>query len=411
MRFARETARAGSGGGDERMADLFDYLAWRGDVTLTADPLNEVDNLILTELAYADFSGIVTPEGGSVSLEDACRLFFEKHPEEKVREDKTFMGKAPLLMKAMLSGPRFSGARLRRYIDEIDREKDLQLSAVTYLLPDGSAYVAFRGTDNTLVGWKEDFNFSFLSQTEGQTRAARYLNEVAAAVPGPLRVGGHSKGGNLAVYAAAFCEEKVQERIMAVYSNDGPGFRQEILETEGYARILPRIVSIIPDTSVIGLLLASKSCHRVVKSSAFGIMQHDGFTWQVRRNRFEGASLSAAGRAVHEALGGWLEQMDDEERRHFTDTVFSLFEATGKDTFSGIGDQKWKSAEAILAYAAGIPRERQQEVLSALAKLGQSGGSAAAAFLQSRIGKINLLDKKPGTAPAPKQPDAEPFSS
>lgn len=392
------------------MAGLFDYLAWRGDVPLTTDPFNEVDNLILTELAYVDFSGIVTPDWESVSLKDACARFFEKHPEEEVRADKTFMGKAPLLMKEMLSGARFSGVRLCRFINEIDQEKDLQLAALTYLLPDGTVYVAFRGTDNTLVGWKEDFNFSFLSRTEGQNRAAAYLNGAGEATSVPLRVGGHSKGGNLAVYAAAFCQRQIQERITAVYSNDGPGFRREILDSEEYVRILPRVVSIIPDTSVIGLLLGSKSRHRVVKSSAFGIMQHDGFTWQVLRNRFESAELSAGGKAIHEALGSWLEQMDDDERRNFTDTVFSLFAATGKNTFSGIGDQKWKSAEAILAYAAGIPRERQQEVLSALSRLGQIGGNTAAAFLQEWIGKKGLLEKKPGTAPAAKLPDAEPFS-
>ena len=210
------------------MASIFDYLQWRCDVPFSVDPFNEVDNLVLSELAYTDFKGILSMEGPDVSLAEVCKAFFERHTHEEILADKSFTARAPLLMESMLEGARYRDIRMLQYLDETDSAQGLQLAAMTFLLPDDSAYVAFRGTDSTVVGWKEDFYFSFLPETEGQRRAIRYLNQVGAEVKGTLRVGGHSKGGNLAVYAASCCEPGLQERLTAVYSNDGPGFRQEL---------------------------------------------------------------------------------------------------------------------------------------------------------------------------------------
>ncbi|MBQ3372054.1 MAG: DUF2974 domain-containing protein [Oscillospiraceae bacterium] len=367
------------------MATIFDYLEWRGDVPFSADPFQEVDNLVLAELVYTDFSGIVPSDGTEITLQDAFDTYFRTHSREELLADKSFYSKCPLLMDEMVKGGRFGEMKLSRYIDEIDVRREAQISAVTFRLSDGTAYVAFRGTDGSLVGWKEDFNFSFLSETKGQSRAIQYLNRIGAKLDCPLRVGGHSKGGNLAVYASAFCEPAVREKILTVYSNDGPGFKQETTDSDEYMQLLPKIVSIIPDTSIIGLLLSSKSTHRVVKSSASGILQHDGLTWQVHRNRFVEAPLSPAGELIHKTMGAWLEQMDDETRQSFTDTVFFPIEATGMDTFSEISDQKWKSVEAMLDAVKQIPKEKQKEVFRLLGQLGQIGTQAAAAYLSDLV--------------------------
>ena len=363
------------------MANLFDYLEWRGDVPLSLDPFGEVDNLLLAELAYTDFCGVVPEDGTEISVGEALRGFFSRHTREEVLADKKFTAKAPLLMEGMAQGARFRDMKLCWYLNEIDQDREEQLSAVTFLLPDGSAYVAFRGTDDTLVGWKEDFNFSYLSETAGQRRAVEYLNQAGKRLSGPILVGGHSKGGNFAVYASAFCEEDVQARIQTIYSNDGPGFRQEIVDSEAYGRVLPRIVSIVPDSAVVGLLLSRKSVPQVIKSSAWGIFQHDGFTWQVKRSRFVAAPLSVLGEMTDKVLGGWLEQLDDETRRVFTRTIFSILEATGAETLSDIGEQKWKGVEAIFAAIRALPREKQQQILRILGQLGQSGGQVTAEYL------------------------------
>ena len=218
------------------MGNIFDYLEWRCDIPFDADPFNEVDNLVLAELAYTDFRGILSMDGREISLQEACEAFFRHHTHEEILASKSFTARAPLLMEKMLCGARYRDIRLCRFLDETESARDMQLAAVTILLPDQTAYIAFRGTDGTLVGWKEDFNLSFLPETEGQRRAIQYLNRVGRDLPGSLRVGGHSKGGNLAVYAAAFCERDVQDRVLAVYSNDGPGFQEETLLTEGLDR-------------------------------------------------------------------------------------------------------------------------------------------------------------------------------
>ena len=369
------------------MGNIFDYLEWRCDLSFDADPFNEVDNLVLSELAYTDFDGILSMDGGEVSLQDACQAFFRRHTHEEILANKSFTAKAPLLMEKMLCGARYRDIRLCRYLDETETDRDMQFAAVTILLPDRTAFIAFRGTDGTLVGWKEDFNLSFMPETEGQRRAIRYLDQVGGDFPGSLRVGGHSKGGNLAIYAAAFCRQEVQDRILAVYSNDGPGFQQETLQAEGYQHILPRVISIIPETSIIGLLLSSSAKHHVVKSSQSGILQHDGFSWNVSGNHFVPAELTKTSRLVRKSLGDWLGQMSEADRQAFTEIIFSLFESTGADSFSEISQQKWKSAEVMLGTLRKMPKEKQMEILSCLQQLGASGGQTVTEYLASRFFK------------------------
>lgn len=369
------------------MANILDYLEWRSDVPLSVDPFNEVDNLVLSELVYTDFRGIVSVDGGAVPLRDAAKAFFQSHDREEILASKSFTARAPLLMEKMLEGERFRDVKLCWYLDETDTEQEMQLAAATFLLPNGSAYVAFRGTDGTLVGWREDANLSYQRETEGQRRSAEYLNRVGERLDGAFYVGGHSKGGNMAVFAAARCETALQERILTVYNNDGPGFHEETLQTEGYRRILPKIVRIIPDTSVIGLMLSSLAENRVVKSAQNGIFQHDGFSWEVSRNRFVEAELSDASQWFDRFLSDWLTHTDDESRRAMTQIVFSLFESTGADSFREIGQQKWKSAEAILAAMVKLPREKQQEALSFIKELGARGGQTVAEYISSRIRK------------------------
>ena len=376
------------------MANVFDYLKERGNIPLGADPLHEVDNLILSELTYTYLHGIVPDDASGIPLRDACRSYFSLHKPEEVRAYKSFWAKAPFLMEGMLSGARFADTKLCWYVDEVDQKSDTQMSSLTYQLPDGSVYVAFRGTDGSVVGWKEDFMLCYLSETGGQARAARHLNRIARTVTGPLTVGGHSKGGNLAVYAAAFCDPAVQGRIQAVYTNDGPGFRPEVLSSAEYQRVLPRIRSIIPDTAIIGLLLASKARHRVVRSSAAGLYQHDGFSWMVEGNRFVSASLTAVGGLIDSALGDWLAQMDDDTRRSFVDTVFGLLEAPGMDTFSEMSRNKWQTFEAMFTALRSLPKEKSMEALRLLGQLSQSGGQAVASRM---IAKLNQFLSEPDT--------------
>lgn len=377
------------------MSNIFDYLAWRADVPFSVDPFNEADNLVLAMLAYTDFDGVVPEDGTTIPLPEAYDLFFEKHTREEIEASAVLTAKAPFLMDEMRVGARYRDARLCFYMSELDPEEHAQIAAVTLLLPDGAAYIAFRGTDNTLIGWKEDFDLSYVARTKGQARAVEYLNKTGAAVPGPLRVGGHSKGGNFAIFASSFCDPEIQERIETVYSNDGPGFLEEVTESDGYRRILPRIRSIIPDTSVIGLLLGNDCPHKVIKSSASGLYQHDGFSWEILRNRFVETEQTELGQFLDKTLDVWFGEMTPEERRSLTDMMFDLFRSTGLETISEMGGQKLKSLEAILSAIRKLPKEKQKELRSFFMQLLQSGGQTVK---EQRPRKNAKKDPKPAQA-------------
>ena len=356
------------------MPNIFDYLEWRGDVPFSADPFNDVDGLVLAELAYTLFDGVVPEDGEKISLGQVREEFFRDHKRESLMRSEKHFDRAPLLMDGMMSGARFSGTKFSDYIDIVDTKSDMQMSAVTYSLSDGSLYIAFRGTDRSIVGWKEDLNMSYLPETGGQRKAIEYLERVGSREKGPIRVGGHSKGGNFAVYASAFAGSGVKDRIIQVYSHDGPGFRPEVLKSKEYAEILPKIISIIPDTSIIGLLLTSEVTHKVIESSAKGLEQHDALTWEVLRNDFVPAELSDIGVFLRDTQSDWLSKIDDLSRHEFVETLFSLFEATGMGTFGAMSESKLKSFEKIFSSAQDLPKDKQKQLMQIVAEFLRSGG-------------------------------------
>ena len=362
--------------------ELMDYLQWRNDVSLRAAPFNEIDNVILSYLAYMDFGELLRGEECDCSIEDCFELFRQKHSLEKIRESRHFIERAPLLLEDMVRGARFRGTKVVHFREVFDKEKVQQFAALVFLLPDGTKYVSFRGTDLSITGWKEDFLMSFTAETEGAKEAVSYLNEVAACVEGDLILGGHSKGGNFAMFAAAFCDDAVKERILKVYNNDGPGFREEIVRSAAYRELLPKITNIVPQTSIIGRLLSNEAAHTVVKSTAAGIFQHDVTTWEVTKDKFVRAEPDAFSDFVEKSLGTWLETMDDEARKSLVETVFSMIEMTEAETFVEFGENLFKNTGLIIKGFGKLPKEKRSELTAAL------GGLAEA-------GKATVLDKIP----------------
>lgn len=367
------------------MPNIFDYLHWRTDVPFSASPFNEVDDLILAELVYTDFAGVVPDDGSAVSLREARDRFFALHSpaEIEARSAYSYTARAPLLLDAMLNGARFAETRLWAYEAVTDKDAAAQFAAVTFLLPDGTACAAFRGTDGTVVGWKEDLILSYRSDTPGQLRAVDYLTRIAVLTDRPLRVCGHSKGGNLAVYAASFVPPGVQDRLVTVRSHDGPGFREEVRSREGYRRIQPKCVSVVPDTSVIGLLLESDCARHIVRSTASGLIQHDGFTWECGPTAFVPAELTRKGVLYEKTVENWVARQDDETLRSLVESLFTVFEATGEETFHAMTENKRKTAENWLAAFRALPREKQKELLTATGRIFTSTGASAKEMLDS----------------------------
>ena len=356
------------------MANIHDYLIWRGDVPFSVSPFNEVDGLVLSELAYADFHGVVPEDGERVTIEEARRLFWDKHTKEEIMAQDSYTKTAPFLLDGMAGKARFGGTAMAYYYDVIDTDEDIQLAAVTFYLPDGTAFVAFRGTDDTVVGWKEDFILSYMPETEGQRRAAQYLNRHFSGQTLLLRVGGHSKGGNLAMFAAIKADPHVRRQIIAVYNNDGPGFLKEFTETDAYRDMLPRIICTVPEKAVIGTLLTNKAYQHVVKSTASGIFQHDGFSWQVLGTRFVETEKRTEGSVVLEStLHQWLSEQSEENRRMFVNTLFGLLESTGKATIGEIKGDMLGSLLSMKKMLETMQKEQRDTIWNMLVQFFMAG--------------------------------------
>ena len=255
------------------MGNLLDYLAWRGDLSLEHVPFGAVDALVLSALAYVHFDGLA-PSGPEppVSLGQTAERYLALPAG---RRGRCRCERDLELLRALTAAPRFAAMGLTCCADRFVPKEETQFAALTVLPGDGSAFLAFRGTDGTLVGWKEDFNLSFLDLVPAQLAAADYVQDFARGFSGPLWLGGHSKGGNLAVTGAVLCPAKVRDRLRAVYSFDGPGFNPYLLARPGYQELRTRIRSFVPKSSVVGLLLTHEEPHTVVDSDQKGLFQHD----------------------------------------------------------------------------------------------------------------------------------------
>ena len=312
------------------MADLFDYLRWRGDIPISMLGVNPVDALIFSALSYVNFTDFVpTLPGEGVPLETAARQVLSAPDAEgrvRVRQDLT-------LLAALAESKRFAGAELTFYQDVLLPQEQTQFAAVTACLEDGSALVAFRGTDHSMVGWKEDFNMCFQDAVPAQIRGMQYVQTLAGAFPGKLLLTGHSKGGNVAVYAASLCAPWVQDRIQAVFNQDGPGFTEKMLRDPGYRRMVPKIRTYVPQSSLIGMLVEHDEPFTVIHSRQIGgVMQHDPYTWEVLGpDLVRAEETTADSQFLDKTIKAWLAGMTQEQRNAFFDSLYTLLTEAGAD--------------------------------------------------------------------------------
>jgi len=351
------------------MPNILDYVDWRGDLEFQRDPLNEVDNLVFSVLSYMDFAGAVpiTEEAGSISLADATEAI--KQMPEQVTDPitSTFFSRLPALLEKCAGCARYREARLSHYINKVSYDEAEQFSALVFSVDEKTHFVAFSGTDDTLIGWKEDLEMSFCEVVPAQRSAVEYLELVMSHLPGVFYLGGHSKGGNLAAFAGANIPTDLQPGILRVYNNDGPGFQRSVIESPGYRRIANRIVNFLPQSSVVGMLLDQSGLYQVVASTETGFMQHNAFSWEVIGRSFvyrEG--LSASSIKFNAALREWLDSVPFEEREEFITVLFTILEATGARTLKEFTKDKLASAKAMIASFKQLEPETQAQMKALL---------------------------------------------
>lgn len=357
------------------MPNILDYLSWRGDLPFTAAPFNEIDNLILAELCYLDLANLVPADATAlpVRLEHAFDRFFERHPIESTSMGFIIPSAILTLADRARRSPRFRDICITGYVNRVDTDAQEQFSATTYLLGDGSAFVAFRGTDDTLVGWKEDFNMSFTPTVPAQADAVRYLDHILTSLPCPLHLGGHSKGGNLAIYSAIYVAPEQRVRILDVYSNDGPGFSAAVIASEPYRAMQPKIRSIVPESSVVGMLLEHEEPYRIVKSTAKGLFQHDGFSWELIGDHFCTLdTLSGESRLVDRTLKLWLKQLDATQRAGFVDSMYAVLSAVGARTLTELNADR----KALMSSLKNLDPKSRDMLLKLVFLLADEGTKA-----------------------------------
>lgn len=322
-------------------------------------PFSSVDSLILSWVSYFRF-----PEAmAEIRTWNGIRLaelFQAEHFAELFRNNWDPASSRSLLT-AMAASPRFRNIRVMGYTERRDAAAEKQFAAVSFQISEDLCYIAFRGTDSTLIGWKEDFNMAFQYPVPAQADAALYLEEAAEHCSGTILVGGHSKGGNLAVYAAANSTEPFRGRIGAVYSHDGPGFLDSVLKSEAFTSISAKINKTVPQSSLIGMLLEHQESFQIVKSTRFSVWQHDPFSWVIEDDHFSFVSdLTSDAKYLDHVLNQWLTSLTREERERFVDLLFSLVDTDNIETTAQLRAQWQKNIPLALHAASNLDSETKE---------------------------------------------------
>lgn len=348
------------------MSNLFDYLNWRGDLTLEQSAFNEVDSLILSELSYINFTDIVPAPGDAqgVSICNVCDKIVKKRTSDTTLISNADEQIIELLLK-LQETPRFANLVLNCYVEHTDLDTIEQFCAVTFEIDHRHIYCSFRGTDDSLTGWREDLELSCTDEVPAQKRAVRYVQAIAKQYPRrKILLGGHSKGGNLAVYAGLFVPIKLQKRILDIWSNDGPGFHEYILNSPNYKRLESRIHTILPKSSIVGMLLEHGESYTVVDSDELGLLQHNPFSWQVLGNHFVTLpSINIAAQNSSLAIRNWLQSVSMEQRKSFIDALFGILNSSGANSISSLKNEHIRAVIPMIKAMMNIDKEVRNGLL------------------------------------------------
>lgn len=363
------------------MPNIQDHALSIGTLGLDERPFDAQDALILSQLVYLPLTGLMGG-GGSCHLREAWAYLRTQVDYDGL---DIFQKKRYRLFETCAQLPRYAAWRLSAYDDVVDEKREMQFCACTYELPGGLRCIAFRGTDLHIVGWKEDLNMAFMT-VPSQQEAVEYVRRAAQRNGDQLIFCGHSKGGNLSVYAGACADPSTRERIRRIYSFDGPGVDEETLHSYGYALVSGRIESYLPQSSVVGMLLHYHPVYTVVRALTVGILQHDVMTWQVKEGdfvRLEGVDMT--GKITDEATHAWLATMDMDERRLLVDTLYQVVDAAQGELVTDLITDWRDSAARMLDAIRDLDSGVKQSVRKMLRSLFSTGADEVVHIIVQNI--------------------------
>ena len=354
------------------MKNMLDYIKEFGHVSFEERAFSEIDALVLTELEYLPLEKVVpSDENGEnfVTVKEIAE-YMKEHKKQLFDENPMMMTpERHEVSQIIADAPRFQSMKFFGVVSEWDKDTTKQFAAITVEVEPGVRLVIFRGTDDTLIGWKEDFLMTYSPLVAAQTDAKEYLAKQASLWDGDLMVSGHSKGGNLALYAAATQEEDVQLRIVDIFCFDSPGLYRSVLETKGYQNIVPLAMRYIPQDALVGLMLESEVPYVIVKSDAVGAMQHSAMTWGIEDGQFiKVEKLTKNSLLNDQTFKKWTESVSDEELELFWNVFFELLFTVGIETVNDVYGQFMHYVQEFLK-AAGEMDEEKRELLTRVALL------------------------------------------
>ncbi len=317
------------------MGKIMDYVHWRGDLNFLKDPFNDIDALVLALLSYLPFQGIVPgiESNKEITLKETARQLFLKAPTEKRKSKKSsstvsssFDSEITELLNQAANCARFENMLLSGFEENTDFVVGRQFAAVTFTLKNSEIkkVIAFRGTDNSIVGWKEDFQLAYMEQIPAQESARKYLERTIGVFSSQFIACGHSKGGNLAMYAGSHLDAIRQIKLKKIINFDGPGFDFTIVQQNAFLHLEHKIINYVPEESMVGLLLDSVGKRIVVSSAARFVFQHDAFNWGVERTKFVPGRLSNNAKLMEQTLKSWLTEISISEREIFLEALFDI---------------------------------------------------------------------------------------
>lgn len=321
------------------MSNLFDYLQWRGDLRFYQDPVNDIDVLIFALLSYIPLKGIVPgcQTNQSISLKIVSERYFSKDGKSEKENlnlnptsSVTFDSELERLLFEVAKYPRFSRVFLSNYEENTDFIIGEQFGVVTFTLKDvfDLKVIAFRGTDNSLIGWKEDCQLAYMEQTHAQESARKYVDRTLGFFSRKAILCGHSKGGNLAMYAGLTAASLQQKNILKVLNFDGPGFDFTIQDRQKFDQHAEKITSYLPTESVVGMLLEPIGNREILSSTSRLMNQHNAFFWQLEGRSFISAELSSISTFIDKTIKTWLAEKTLEERKTFVEALFDILGAS-----------------------------------------------------------------------------------
>jgi len=327
------------------VGNLFDYIAWRGDLSFKQSEFNAVDGLILVNFSFIRFKN---PENFiGKTLSQAINGIKDVPVKEKIMIVGLVQETTYKFLEEAVKSKRFKDLKILDYIEEYNEESTKQFAAISFKLPDNTIYIAFRGTDDSLIGWKEDFNMAFINGVPSQIAAAKYAQQIYDKYELPIRLGGHSKGGNLAIWAGANLSSNAKEKLLKILNYDGPGFLDEFIESDGYKAVVDKIISYIPESSIVGILMGHCD-YLVIKSSSHLIFQHDTLSWNIIGKRFDFATeRSQAGKKMDVMINNIIKDMDKTQVSELVDKIFEVVAETNAKTLDDLKSKKMNLLKAI----------------------------------------------------------------